>query len=261
MADETLIKIFGGIGMVTGVFFFLCPGLFIYNIYKGKLSIEKTSGMGLFTSFVGSLLWFSSEFVQKYIDDENDFNPPEDDFFFISNLSGVLISFVAIFFYLHFYTHDNLIRYFIYVITVVNIGFEVLYIEYDQFSFINKEGDPKKRDNNIQIIEWFASGFNMLMYLAPGINIVKVFQTKDPEAVSYFGSLIGLLNSSAWCGYGILVTRSPIIAANVVGAAFCLIQVVAYHIFSKKDPEKELLKKEEGGAAEENDYYSDVIGD
>ena len=75
-------EIFGGIGIATGVIFYFSPALIIYNLHKQKITVENTSGLGIFTSFISSLLWIAPFFSNV------DSNKNQLYLFMISNILG-----------------------------------------------------------------------------------------------------------------------------------------------------------------------------
>ena len=55
--QNSIETIFGLIGIATGTFFYIVPLFTIYNLKKGTVDVEETSGMRMFSSFICSFLW------------------------------------------------------------------------------------------------------------------------------------------------------------------------------------------------------------
>lgn len=115
--------VFGVIGIITGLIFYLCPFFIIYNLKHKRIAIEKTSGMGLFSSYISSLLWITPYFCSKSISWQ--------ELFFLSNLLGACFAFCWNILYLYYYTMSNKFRYTIYIIALIDVAIEIILIELD----------------------------------------------------------------------------------------------------------------------------------
>ena len=129
---------------------------------------------------------------------------------------------------------SNKFRYTIYIIALIDVAIEIILIEIDNV----------KDDKNKKIPFWIASGFNILMYITPGLNIIQVFKKKKRKLISLTGSIVSSLNCGAWLGYGIVFSGNgcqnlQIIVANGAGLFICLAQIITYWILSKKKEKNE----------------------
>lgn len=220
-------NIFGGIGIVTGVIFYLSPALIIYNLHKQKISVENTSCLGIFTSFISSLLWIAPVFTSK--DYWNQLF-----LFLISNMLGTTFSFCWNILYLYYFTYPKKLRYSIYIIAIIDVAAEIILIEIDN----NKENSTE------EVYFWIATAFNIAMYISPGLNLIKVFKSKKRELMSLPGSILGVLNCGAWLLFnGFIEKPKPqIYVANGIGLGLCLIQILLYWLLKKpikKIPEEQ----------------------
>lgn len=213
-----LENIFGGIGIATGVIFYLSPALIIYNLHTKKYSIKNTSGLGIFTSFISSLLWIAPFFSSK--DYRNHLF-----LFLISNILGTTFSFCWNILYLYYFTQPKKLRYSIYIIAIIDVAAEIILIEIDN----------NKNSSTEEVYFWIAAAFNIAMYISPGLNIIKVFRLKDRELISLPGSILGVLNCGAWLLFnGFIEKPKPqIYIANGVGLGLCLIQILLYWLLKK----------------------------
>ena len=160
---------FGSIGIITGTIFYITPLFVIYNLNKGRINVDKTSGMGMFFSLISSLLWMMPIILEK---------SPQNGihsylFFFICNCLGCLLNFCWTILYLYYFTKNNNFRYFIYIIAVVDVIAEIAFIESDQMN------NFKDKATLIKIYKYIAASFNIMMYFSPGLNIIKIFKQKN----------------------------------------------------------------------------------
>ena len=221
---------FGSIGIITGTIFYITPLFVIYNLNKGRINVDKTSGMGMFFSLISSLLWMMPIILED--SDKKDIKSSYI-FFFICNCLGCLLNFCWTILYLYYFTKNNNFRYFIYIIAVVDVIAEIAFIESDQMNYFKES-----KDTLIKIYKCIAASFNIMMYFSPGLNIIKVFQQKNRELISITASLIGALNCGAWLGFGIIKENDiPIVVANGAGLGLCIIQIIIY--FSLGAPKEE----------------------
>ena len=226
---STYDLIFSCVGIVTGTFFYLTPLFAIYNLNKGKINVDQTSGMGMFFSLISSLLWIMPFILDNLVQKDSPYL-----LFFICNCLGCLLNFCWTILYLYYFTKHNNFRYFIYILAVVDVIAEISFIETDQMP--NKSKSIKREIIQITIYKWLASTFNIVMYFSPGLNIVEVFKQKNRELISISGSFIGLFNCGAWLAFGLRDIDLPIVVANGSGLGLCLIQIILFF-------HSELLKK------------------
>ena len=201
-------EIFGGIGIATGVIFYFSPALIIYNLHKQKITVENTSGLGIFTSFISSLLWIAPFFSNV---DSN------------KNQRSVFCLVYSL--YLYYFTQHKKLRYTIYIIAIIDVAAEIILIELDN----------KKDNKTEEVYYWIAAAFNIAMYISPGLNLIKVFRLKNRELISLPGSILGVLNCGAWLLFnGFIKKPQPqLYVANGIGLGLCFIQIFLYWLFTK----------------------------
>jgi len=81
----------------------------------------------------------------------------------------------------------------------------------------------------------------VLLFIAPGVGILKIIQLQNSEILPSLQFTSMLLNCVLWSMFGFLLQEGPIIIPNGCGTILSLIYIAAYYIYSK-DPSQ--LKKE-----------------
>lgn len=220
---NTIETIFGLIGIGTGAFFYIVPVFTIYNLKKGTVDVEETSGMRMFSSFICSFLWIVPSILKEEI---------RNNYFFYCNCLGALLNFCWTILYLYYFTKNNKFRYSIYIIAVIDIIIEISLFEWDLHRHIMND-----QDKLILNCKWVAAGFNIMMYFTPGLNVIRVFRNKNRNLISIYGCFLGALNSGAWMIYGLVDYdyQVPLIVANIAGFALCVIQILIYFALGKNE--------------------------
>lgn len=262
---NSIETIFGLIGIATGTFFYILPLFTIYNLKKGTVDVEETSGMRMFSSFICSFLWIVPSILKEEI---------RNNYFLYCNCLGALLNFCWTILYLYYFTKNNKFRYSIYIIAVIDIIIEISLFEWDLHRHIMND-----QDKLIAICKWVAAGFNIVMYFTPGLNVIRVFKNKNRKLISIYGCFLGALNTGAWMIYGKVDDdkQLPLIVANIAGFGLCVIQIVIYFAlgkndlviqeeirenskgFQKFDVIKEPSKTEEEDIKKEDDIFKDFI--
>ena len=158
-------------------------------------------------------------------------------------LVGAIFSFIWMSSYLFFYSKEmknkNLYL-FLYIFTILDLIFEITFIEIDT---LNKNNHNETRKKTVNIL---ASIFNVLMYITPGANIFKFFTEFDFNYIILPISIVGLINSFIWLFYGIISddkdNKYPYIYSNIFGISVCTIQLILYFLFRKKKSELKIDK-------------------
>jgi uncharacterized protein with PQ loop repeat len=221
-------------GCVTGGIFFIAHGLIVYKLYKDAKTITQTSAMGMFTTYLGSLLWMTTIILLKF--GSKLFEVYQ--IFFFYNLFGVFFNFCWNIIYVYYFTlgKGKYVR-IVYYIALINITFEAIYFIYDGL---------KDKTNSFTIGGWIAGAFNILMYITPGFNIIRLFKEKNRDLISLPMVILGLLNSGCWLAFAIIVQvklqettntdNFHLIVSNSCGMCLCIIQFVMYYSYKGKKP-------------------------
>jgi hypothetical protein len=144
-AFETVV---GMIGNCFALFFFLSPGILFYGLIKGTLEIKKIPALMLIATWLNCMLWFVYGY---YLDN------------FVMQLGngvGMGILTVYIIIYVFYFFHNIIHKLLMILVTLV-----VLCASFALFFFWVSLADN-------WITGKCAMGFNILMYAAPGQNLV-----------------------------------------------------------------------------------------
>ena len=220
--------IFGWIGSVISVIFFIVPCVPFYNLIKEKITYKDTPGILLICSVINCIFWVVYG-VKLGLTQS-----------FITNAIGAIITTVWICIFLIFWVKKHALKSvgFIVLTLVVFVGIFCL------FYFVV---DP-------EITGYFAMVFNVLMYAAPGEKIYRVIKNKDYTLIPIFSTIAAFVNSACWLIYGICNSDIDIIVPNVLGLVFAVLQVILYLVIkykyhkdseTKKDGEDNATEKKE----------------
>jgi hypothetical protein len=215
-----IISIFSSI---TTILFSISQGDIVY-IAENK----KTNGIKITSSFsiTCCIIYELILFFYYYFNEDKE----ESKILTWSLFTGVIISFAWIGIYLYYYYKDNkkinFYHYLLYLLTIVDILFEIWLIEKDILS-------DEKIENNKLYIQIFIITFNVLMYINPGLNIFKLFSEKNYSYISLPILSIGLINSIVWLLLGIMSDNTSwfYIWGNIIGILIGLIQLFLFLYF------------------------------
>lgn len=220
---EILVTIFGYCGFATAILFFLAPGAVIYGLNKGSIKIKSISGLSIISCYFNCALWTFSSAVL------NGNDPGDLQYLGLCNYSGMLICFIWIVIYLYHFTSKKILKFVVYTFTIIDITIELLIVY-----FISKKNESKTINT---IMTNIATVFNILMYLNPGLNILRVIQTGNSRMIYLPSVILGLLNSLFWLLFGCCSSKMHAIVANAVGLVICVLLAILYFIFDKKRKE------------------------
>lgn len=224
MASNLLTTIFGYCGFTTAILFFLAPGTVIYGLNKGSVQINSISGLSIISCYFNCAIWTFSSAILR----ENDKDALQ--YLGYCNYSGMLISFIWTVIYLYHFTSKKILKFVVYTFTIVDITIEALIVY-----FISKANGSETINT---IMTYIATVFNILMYLNPGLNILRVMQTGNSRMIYLPSVILGLFNSLFWLLFGCFSEgKVHAIVANAFGLVICLFLAVLYFIFNKKRKE------------------------
>lgn len=234
---NTIATILAICGCVTGGIFFIAHGLTVYKLYKDPTSINQTSAMGMFATYISCLLWMTTILL---------LTKTQDDFlhyqiFFYNNIIGVFFDFCWNSIYIYYFTlnKSTMLRV-VYYIAFADVTFEVIYFLMDGFSTLDNA-------TRFSIGGWVACGFNVLMHITPGFNLVKLFKEQNRQLISFPNVVLGLLNSGFWLLFACIkkitypgLNSNHMIAANAIGILLCIIQLCMYGCFGGEATSKDI---------------------
>lgn len=203
MSDGDLVgDIFGWVGTVIAIYFYIAPCVPFLKVLKGDLPVKDSPGVLLICSFMNCILWA-------------DYGLVNDKFLvYLANGIGGTITLIWITIFLFFLANKNIGLAILFNLGLIGgvIGLLLLF-----FYLID-----------VTITGYVAMVFNILMYAAPGEKIFKVITTKDYKLIPIFSTVGGFLCSLCWFMYGFISKDINLIIPNGLGLLFAILQIVAY---------------------------------
>ena len=230
MANTTKLvgDIFGWIGSVISVVFFIVPCVPFYKLIKEKITYKETPGVLLICSVINCIFWVvygvKLDLTQS----------------FITNAIGAIITTVWICIFLIFWVKKHALK---------SVGFIVLtlVVFVGIFCVFYYVVPPT-------VTGYCAMVFNVLMYAAPGEKIYTVLKTKNHNLIPIYSTIAAFVNSACWLIYGIAYSDINVIVPNVLGLFFAILQVTLYLIIKYKyHKDAEVKKDGEENVSEKKD--------
>ena len=222
MGEYLLGDIFGWIGLVISIFFYMAPVAPFINLIKGRITYKETPGILLFCSFLNCLLWavYGIKLNKTQI--------------FITNGVGGVITLVWIFIFIIYFAKKSVFKSIIFIFLTLVIPARI----FSLFYFVI---DHEK--NKAEITGYSAMLFNVLMYAAPGEKIYTVIKTGNYKLIPIFSTIAAFFNSICWLMYGIYQSDINIIIPNGMGFFFAILQVGTYLIIKFDKYQEKKIKK------------------
>lgn len=200
------------VGFLCTAIFYSSPCSLIYElVYKGA-KVENTSFFVIIWGLIHAILWFTFGIVTG------------NELEIWSNFIGSLLCLIWLVIYLYFYANKNTIRYSLYVFTLIDVIFEIGFIEYDflvseSFSFETKDIS----------LRTFASVLNVMMFFTPGLNFCKLLRSRNfKKYINIYISFSGALNTIVWTFIGFFGNFLEKKIANITGLILCSLQIFFY---------------------------------
>ena len=230
MANTTKLvgDIFGWIGSVISVVFFIVPCVPFYKLIKEKITYKETPGVLLICSVINCIFWVVYG-VKLGLTQS-----------FITNAIGAIITTVWICIFLIFWVKKHALK---------SVGFIVLtlVVFVGIFCVFYYVVPPT-------VTGYCAMVFNVLMYAAPGEKIYTVLKTKNHNLIPIYSTIAAFVNSACWLIYGIAYSDINVIVPNVLGLFFAILQVTLYLIIKYKyHKDAEVKKDGEENVSEKKD--------
>ena len=230
MANTTKLvgDIFGWIGSVISVVFFIVPCVPFYKLIKEKITYKETPGVLLICSVINCIFWVVYG-VKLGLTQS-----------FITNAIGAIITTVWICIFLVFWVKKHALK---------SVGFIVLtlVVFVGIFCVFYYVVPPT-------VTGYCAMVFNVLMYAAPGEKIYTVIKTKNHNLIPIYSTIAAFVNSACWLIYGIAYSDINVIVPNVLGLFFAILQVTLYLIIKYKyHKDAEVKKDGEENVSEKKD--------
>ena len=222
-----LSTIVSWIGTIVGFILNLTPITMFYNIYLEKESIEIVPESMLIFNILCPSLWACYWWLQV-----GRIVP------FISAIFGVMLSEIFALFYLFYYAEKNIKKYLIYAFIEINLVLEFNYI------FLCIISD-------YSVIGTIAVVINIINYIAPGQNLVKVIMERNYKLIPITTTLVGVSCSLSWLSFGIIIRDIKTIIPNTLGLIFSTMNSIIWVFFYCSRDKNEDENEEMSGPEDE----------
>lgn len=200
------------VGFLFTAVFYSSPCSLIYQLLYKKTKVEHTSLFILVCGLVHAILWFTFGIVTG------------NELEIWSNFIGSLLCLIWLVIYLYFYANKNTIRYTLYVFTLIDVIFEIGFIEYD---FLVSESLTYETKDIV--LRSLASVLNVLMFFTPGMNFCKLLRTRNfKKYINLYIAFGGALNTIIWTIIGFVGNFLEKKIANITGLILCVTQIILY---------------------------------
>ena len=212
--------IIGYLGFAIGLAFIIAPVFLVMKLFKEKERVNAKTIISplivAFVSYFSCFLWFAEccSNIKGF---------PQFVYF---NLIGIIIEMLFIVAYLYLCFQKIIICFILFVILVLALTTGVL-----AFILI------KKITHDWFVIPILAAVFNALMYITPGLNVIKAIKEKKSRYISIVSCCIGSVNCLCWGAYAFFYEEIFIyvLSANGVGFVICIIEIILYTVYEKDD--------------------------
>ena len=199
--------IFGWVGTVICIYFFVSPVVPFIKLIKGEITYKESPGILLICSFMNCILWA-------------DYGLRKDRFlqYFPNGLGGsITLVFITIF--LIYFAGKQLPFALLYTVALALVvaGIAILFYKIDSY-----------------YTGLVAMIFNVLMYAAPGEKMYTVCKTGNYELIPIWSTIGAAACSGCWLIYGLYLLDSNVIIPNVLGVICAIIQIIVFYIFKSK---------------------------
>ncbi len=99
---------------------------------------------------------------------------------------------------------------------------------------------------NHVVLSYTAMVFNVCMFISPGQKIIRVIKEKNYKLIPIVSTIVNIMCSAAWLGYGICIELITQIIPNSLGLFFSIANTLAWtYFYVTRDKEKEKKEEEE----------------
>ena len=150
----------------------------------------------------------------------------------LNSVLGVFICNIFVILYFYLYFNRTYLKPFLSSIILLLLEGGLLYIAVLWGNFI--------------VLSYIAMVFNVMMFISPGQKIVRVIKEKNYKLIPIYSTIISILCSSCWLGYGICINLISQIIPNALGLFFSVLNTSAWiYYYINRDKSKDNEKEEE----------------
>ena len=230
---------------VINIIFYFGHFLLIYKINKNNDTLIESSCLCIIFQLLTSSMFFGLLFKYRIKNTE---------ILNISNLIGISLSLEWTILYMHYYNKGKDI----FVQCTYAIPFAIILVIFFLFFIID---EFNKVFETILINLTFI--FYILMFVSPGINIIKLFNTRNPKFILIYNSIIGVVVNILMLLFIIALNYYNIIDIYYItyiciSLVICISEIAFYFYRINKDKSKnEDENKEKNEEEEENDVIDE----
>ena len=191
-SSKTAIKIFQYLGNFFALIFFISPLFQVIKLklYKENQDIKNLPLFLILCIIFNCLFWLLNAFSSHNL---KDWIP-----LLVSNIGGLVINIILLFFYLFVYLKRNINKFLGFGFFVVDLIIEITYLT---FRYII---DKKDDNETFHLIGFVATIINVLMYSSPLQNIKIIIKEGKYEALPIYTLSVGFLVTLSFFIQGII---------------------------------------------------------
>ena len=205
----TITDMFGWIGTLVSICFFISPIHQYYFLIKKKIKYSDIHIIIILGNYISSIVWliygFSVDIKQIKI----------------CFLLGVLISLIWIWIYLIYMAKKKMTQSIFFTMILSILSFAIYII-------LTTVIRDKKLIGEICFVVCSIS------YISPVQLIIKVINSKNYNLIPIYSAIISSIGYGSWTIFGLFNFNAHIIIPNLVGLAFALAQIILYRVYKNK---------------------------
>ena len=149
-----------------------------------------------------------------------------------NSISGIIVCDVFVILYFFLYFNRTYLKTIIASIFLISIEIILMAIEVSW--------------GNYAVLSYIAMIFNALMFVSPFQKILRVIKEKNYKLIPIYSTVINVLVSSTWLGFGICINLISQIIPNALGVFFSILNTSLWiYFYINRDKEKEKSEKED----------------
>lgn len=202
-------EIFGWIGTLLTMTFFIAPVVPFYNVYNGKLNYEDAPTTLISTSYFNCLIWY----IYGTLVNSQQIK--------VCNIIGCSSSLLFIIFYLSYeirnYPVDAVLNALL-VLAATCAGYRAFTVLFDDPNIVGKVGACS----------------SMIVFISPLQLIYRVFKEKNYKLIPIASAIFSVLSGGCWFLYGVMKKDYYIFGSNSVGIIIGGLQVFIWNNLKRK---------------------------